>query len=69
MPVLVVETVAPGSEAVPTELFAGDRSLGRIRDVLPGPDGTLWLVTNNTDGRGSPRDGDDRVFRIVPPRS
>lgn len=56
--------VAPGSEAVPTELFAGDRSLGRIRDVLPGPDGTLWLVTNNTDGRGTPSAGDDRIVSV-----
>lgn len=56
--------VAPGSEAVPTELFAGDSSLGRIRDVLPGPDGTLWLVTNNTDGRGTPSAGDDRIVSV-----
>ena len=56
--------VAPGSEAVPTELFADSESLGRIRDVLPGPDGTLWLVTNNTDGRGSPSAGDDRIVSV-----
>ena len=52
------------SEATPTERFAGDDSLGRIRDVLPGPDGTLWLVTNNTDGRGSPSAGDDRIVSV-----
>jgi glucose/arabinose dehydrogenase len=56
--------VAPGSEAQPTELFTGADSLGRIRDVLPGPDGTLWLVTNNTDGRGAPSDGDDRIVSV-----
>jgi glucose/arabinose dehydrogenase len=56
--------VAPGSEAVPTELLAGDSSLGRIRDVLPGPAGTLWLVTNNTDGRGTPSAGDDRIVSV-----
>ena len=37
---------------------------GRIRDVLPGPDGTLWLLTNNTDGRGEPREGDDRLVQF-----
>ncbi|KQO81724.1 glucose dehydrogenase [Frigoribacterium sp. Leaf263] len=52
------------SEAVATERFTGDESLGRIRDVLPGPDGTLWLVTGNTDGRGSPGDDDDRIVSV-----
>lgn len=37
---------------------------GRLRDVVAAPDGTLWLVTNNTDGRGSPSEGDDRILRV-----
>lgn len=37
---------------------------GRLRDVVAAPDGTLWLLTNNTDGRGSPRDGDDLLVRL-----
>jgi len=41
------------------EYFVGE--YGRIRSVLEGPAGSLWFVTNNTDGRGSPRDGDDRI--------
>ncbi|WIB26440.1 PQQ-dependent sugar dehydrogenase [Curtobacterium sp. MCSS17_015] len=44
------------------EYFAGE--YGRIRTVLAGPDGTLWFVTNNTDGRGDPRDGDDRIVQV-----
>ena len=39
---------------------------GRIRDVAEGPDGLLYFLTNNTDGRGRPREGDDRIYRIVP---
>ena len=45
-------------------LFEGD--FGRLRTVVEGPDGALYLLTNNTDGRGSPREGDDRV-RLIPP--
>lgn len=41
--------------------------LGRLRDVVVGPDGALWVLTQNTDGRGTPRDGDDRLVRLLPP--
>lgn len=41
--------------------------LGRLRHVALGPDGALWVLTNNTDGRGQPRDGDDRLVRLLPP--
>lgn len=41
---------------------------GRLRQVVEGPDGGIYLLTNNTDGRGSPKKGDDRIIRIVPPR-
>ncbi|PYY41407.1 sorbosone dehydrogenase family protein [Curtobacterium sp. MCPF17_046] len=44
------------------EYFAGE--YGRIRTVLAGPDDTLWFVTNNTDGRGDPDEGDDRVVQV-----
>jgi glucose/arabinose dehydrogenase len=39
-------------------------SFGRVRDVVSGPGGTLWFVTNNTDGRGSPAPGDDRLYQV-----
>lgn len=46
----------------PVAWFEG--TYGRLRTVATAPDGTLWLVTNNTDGRGSPRADDDRILRV-----
>lgn len=39
-------------------------SFGRLRDVVSGPDGTLWFVSNNTDGRGDPGPDDDRLYQV-----
>ncbi|KQR12442.1 sorbosone dehydrogenase family protein [Cellulomonas sp. Leaf334] len=47
----------------PEALLEGER--GRLRAVEPAPDGSLWVVTGNTDGRGDRRDGDDRILRVV----
>ena len=44
-------------------LLAG--TLGRLRDVVEGPDGFLYIATNNRDGRGTPTAEDDRILRIV----
>ncbi|MFI8632328.1 PQQ-dependent sugar dehydrogenase [Microbacterium sp. NPDC077663] len=45
-----------------TTHFTGE--FGRLRDVLLGPDDRLWFLTNNTDGRGTLREGDDRIIAI-----
>lgn len=47
----------------PVALKLGDN--GRLRNVVAAPGGTLWLVTSNTDGRGSPRATDDRIIRLT----
>jgi len=39
---------------------------GRLRDASMGPDGNLYILTSNRDGRGSPEPNDDRILRIVP---
>jgi glucose/arabinose dehydrogenase len=38
---------------------------GRLRDVVAGPDGALYILTSNRDGRGSPRPGDDKLLRVT----
>lgn len=47
---------------------AGPRKgvLGRIRDVVVGPDKYLYILTSNRDGRGSPGPGDDKIYRLEP---
>jgi glucose/arabinose dehydrogenase len=42
-------------------------SLGRLRDVIQGPDGCIYVATSNRDGRGEPGPTDDRVVRLPCP--
>ncbi|WP_418908592.1 PQQ-dependent sugar dehydrogenase [Glutamicibacter endophyticus] len=39
---------------------------GRLREVQCAADGSLLILTNNTDGRGTPSDTDDRLLRFTP---
>ncbi|MGW3010644.1 PQQ-dependent sugar dehydrogenase [Streptomyces sp. NPDC001219] len=48
--------------AAPQAFLKG--TYGRLRTVVAAGDGTLWLVTSNTDGRGTPHKGDDRILRL-----
>ncbi|MFE1962048.1 PQQ-dependent sugar dehydrogenase [Streptomyces sp. NPDC059479] len=49
--------------AAPPEAFL-EGKYGRLRTVLSVGGGKVWLVTNNTDGRGTPRPGDDRILQL-----
>lgn len=60
--VRAVTVAAPQQGA---DLHVGD--FGRIRDIAAAPDGGIWILTNNTDGRGDPGPDDDRIIRIELP--
>ena len=44
--------------------FVGE--YGRVRTVVPAPDGNLWVTTSNHDGRGEPAPQDDRILLVRP---
>ena len=48
-----------------TENFSG--KYGRLRDVVSGPDKSLYVLTSNRDGRGRQRPDDDKILRILLP--
>ena len=39
---------------------------GRIRDVIVGPDNMLYISISNRDGRGLPKNEDDKILRVNP---
>jgi aldose sugar dehydrogenase len=56
----------PRHVAETEDLFTG--VYGRLRDVVSGPDGALYVATSNRDGRGKPAPADDRILRVVETR-
>jgi glucose/arabinose dehydrogenase len=58
----VLRSVPLADTSSADDLLSGE--FGRLRDAVEAPDGSLWVLTNNTDGRGDPRAEDDRILRI-----
>ncbi|WP_246561646.1 PQQ-dependent sugar dehydrogenase [Streptomyces roseirectus] len=53
-----------GTEAsAAPQAFLGEE-YGRLRTVVSVGGNKLWVTTSNTDGRGDPRDGDDRILEL-----
>jgi glucose/arabinose dehydrogenase len=53
-----------GTEASAEPQAFLEEEYGRLRTVVPAGGDRLWLVTSNTDGRGNPEDGDDRILEL-----
>ena len=55
--------VLDGDRVGAHEVYLGE--LGRLRDVVMGPDAELYVTTSNCDGRGNCPDDGDRILRIT----
>lgn len=60
----VLRTVPVSDPSTSVEVWG--QEYGRLRHVAVSPERQLWVVTNNTDSRGEPRQGDDRIIEISP---
>ncbi len=53
-----------GTEASADPQSFLDEKYGRLRTVIAAGGDRLWVTTSNTDGRGAPKEGDDRILEL-----
>lgn len=61
---ITIDPTQPNKVLEATALF--QQEYGRLRNVVEAADGSLYVFTNNRDGRGVPKEGDDKIIRLVP---
>lgn len=61
----VYEAVLDGTQVTEVRRHLHN-AYGRIRSIVKGPNGDLYLTTSNRDGRGEPVASDDRIIRVTP---
>ncbi len=56
-------------ESDPSQVLLSEKipqvDVGRVREVMQGPDGAIYITTSNRDGRATPRPGDDALYKIT----
>lgn len=62
--VLVVEFDKSDPKKVVNYYTILSKILGRIRDIAVNKEGYIYLATSNMDGRGTPRQDDDKIVRL-----
>jgi glucose/arabinose dehydrogenase len=60
---ITLDSVDPRKVLTFERLLTG--RFGRLRDVAQGPDGAIYILTSNRDGRGQQSAGDDKILRLI----
>lgn len=60
----VYQAIINGDSVTIKEHLKGE--LGRVREITVGPDNLLYITTSNRDGRGIPKNNDDKIIRVNP---
>ena len=63
---LLVITLNENGEIVKNVESFFKNEYGRLREVVQGKDGSIYISTSNRDGRGNPNIGDDKIIKLTP---
>ncbi|HEX2487289.1 MAG TPA: PQQ-dependent sugar dehydrogenase, partial [Nitrososphaeraceae archaeon] len=68
----LIITTLKGSHLRQIDVESGEQNnilvgYGRLRDIIESSDGTVYVLTSNTDGRGIIQDNDDKILKILKP--
>ena len=68
----LIVTTLKGSHLRQIDIQSGEQNnilvgYGRLRDIVESNDGTLYVLTSNTDGRGIIQTNDDKILKILKP--